>query len=374
MKIAVVSTVYGSPWAGSEELWYQTALTCLSRGHEVLASVFEVDKACVQHDNLRSKGGKLFYRKRFGNGKIYVRMHKYISAFNQLLKNDPDVLILSLGSMFDLIMYPDLARYLKKNTKIKVITICLYNSDTIIPDAHTRNVMSFFCKRTDNIIFVSKHNYLLTERQLALKLKNVSVFSSPVSYMDSYTILPWPEQNNVIQMASVARLDVGTKGQDVLLEALASAKWKNRSWHLNLYGNGDDKEYIYQLIEFYGLSHKVSFGGFVNDTRDIWKKNHMLVMPSRSEGLSLAFLEAMICGRICVVTDVGGCGEVIKDAESGFLAEAPIAKYVDAALERAWQHQADFMSIRIKANEAALRVFAVNPIDKMMEIILDTKA
>ena len=67
----------------------------------------------------------------------------------------------------------------------------------------------------------------------------------------------------------------------------------------------------------------------------LWEKNHIMVMASRSKGLSLAVLEAMICGRVCVVTDFGvHCGG-IQDFVSGFLAEVTTPKYFEAALERA---------------------------------------
>jgi glycosyltransferase involved in cell wall biosynthesis len=369
MKIAIISTVLGSPWAGSEELWYQTALKCLRDGDQVLASVFEVNGPCKQHDHFIQEGGIIEYRSRYKNGRIHIIKHKFISAFKKVFSWNPDVLILSLGSMTDLTMFPDLERHLKKNTDIRLITICLYNSDTIILNDRTRECLRMFCKRTDHFVFVSHHNHVLTERQLALKLENVSVFSSPVSYQDSYYMLPWPEHNRTFQMASVARFDVGAKGQDIMLEALSSAKWKNRNWNLTIYGKGQDEQYIRDLVDFFDLQDKVKFGGFVNDTRDIWKDNHILVMASRSEGLSLAFLEAMICGRVCVVTDVGGHGEVLVDSVSGFLAEAPIPKYVDLALERAWQQQEQFINIGIKAHEVANVVFKGNPIDQMIHII-----
>jgi L-malate glycosyltransferase len=369
MKIAVVSSVFGNPWAGSEELWYQTSLECLKQGHAVRASVFEVYKPCDQHQHLIKLGGVIDYRKRFTNGRLHVLTHKYLSEFNKLFKWNPDVIILSLGSLFDIMMYPDLVRHLKKQRNIKVIGVCLYNSDTIILNDYSRKQVADFCERVDHFVFVAKHNYLLAERQLAMKFKAVSVFSSPVSYLDSYQSLPWPQSDGMIHMASVARLDVDTKGQDVLLAALSSDKWKSRNWKLNLYGRGADESYIKQLIVFYGLQDKVSFGGFEKDTRDIWKKNHILVMASRSEGLSLALLEAMICGRICVVTNVGGHGDVITDNESGFLAEAPIPEYFEKALERAWSAQDRFAAIATKAHESAQEAFKVNPIKRMMDII-----
>lgn len=370
MKIAVISTVPGSPWAGSEELWYQTSLKCLEEGHQVMASIFEVNGKCEQLDNFMKNGGLIDYRRRFKNGRIHVLKHKYVSAFKRIFDWKPDVIILSLGNMTNLLLYPDLARHINQNTTAKVVIISLFNSDNICLDTGSRNALSTFCKKADHFVFVSHHNYILTERQLALKLKNVSIFSSPVSYLDSYQQLPWPEGNSVLQMACVARLDVLHKGHDVLFESLSGDIWKERAWKLNIYGNGPDEAYIKELITMYGLADKVEFAGFVSDTREIWKKNHMLVMSSRAEGLSLAVLEAMICGRICVVTDVGGHGEVIEDSVSGFLSEAAMPKYFAAALERAWTMQSQFKQVACEANLSALKVFSEKPIDKMIEIIL----
>ena len=53
--------------------------------------------------------------------------------------------------------------------------------------------------------------------------------------------------------------------------------------------------------------------------------------------MPLALVEAMLCGRTAVVTDVGGNAEWIEDGETGFVAEAATAKSFGAALkERGW--------------------------------------
>jgi glycosyltransferase involved in cell wall biosynthesis len=370
MKIAVISSVPGTPWAGSEELWYQTSLKLLQAGHQVITSIFQINGSCTQLDNFKANGGIINFRKPLGNGRIHVLKHQYISAFKKVFEWNPDGIVLSLGSMTDLALYPDLLRHLNKNTTAKVVMISLFNSDYIHMDAGLRGLLASYCRRTDHFVFVSHHNHLLAERQLAMKFKKVSVFSSPVSYLGTYEELPWPEDNSVIQMACVARLSVIPKGQDVLLESLSGEQWKNRSWKLNIYGRGEDEDYLKELISMYGLSDKVSFTGFVGDTRDIWKKNHLMVMASRAEGLSLAVLEAMICGRICVVTDVGGHGEVLQDSVSGFLAESAMPKYFEAALERAWAMQSQYNQIAGKAIVSAVKVFSEKPVDQMMEIIL----
>jgi len=66
-------------------------------------------------------------------------------------------------------------------------------------------------------------------------------------------------------------------------------------------------------------------------------------MPSRFEGLPLAMVEAMLCARPVVATDVAGHAEIIEDGVTGFLAEAPTVGSISAALERFWErrHEAE---------------------------------
>jgi glycosyltransferase involved in cell wall biosynthesis len=45
----------------------------------------------------------------------------------------------------------------------------------------------------------------------------------------------------------------------------------------------------------------------------------ILVLPSYSEGLPNVVMEALSCGTPAIVTDVGGCPEVVKDGETGFV-------------------------------------------------------
>ena len=45
----------------------------------------------------------------------------------------------------------------------------------------------------------------------------------------------------------------------------------------------------------------------------------ILVLPSYSEGLPTVVMEALSCGTPAIVTDVGGCPEVVRDGETGFV-------------------------------------------------------
>ena len=72
-----------------------------------------------------------------------------------------------------------------------------------------------------------------------------------------------------------------------------------------------------------GLGTRIEFAGHVADIVGIWSKHNALVLPSRCEGLPLALVEAMLCGRPAIATNVAGHGEVIEDGVTGILAEAP---------------------------------------------------
>ena len=85
---------------------------------------------------------------------------------------------------------------------------------------------------------------------------------------------------------------------------------------------------------------RVVFEGHVADIEKVWALNHVLVMPSRIEGLPLAVIEAMLCGRPVVATDVAGA-EVIEDGVTGFLAEAATVGCVGNALERFWARRGE---------------------------------
>ncbi|WP_423787774.1 glycosyltransferase, partial [Klebsiella pneumoniae] len=85
-----------------------------------------------------------------------------------------------------------------------------------------------------------------------------------------------------------------------------------------------------------GLGDRVKFAGFVTSVENIWAANHALILPSRYEGMPLAMVEAMLCARPVVATDVAGHAEIIDDAINGFLADAPTVGSLGKALDRLW--------------------------------------
>jgi glycosyltransferase involved in cell wall biosynthesis len=136
--------------------------------------------------------------------------------------------------------------------------------------------------------------------------------------------LPWPE-GPALRMAFVGRFGIWQKGLDLLLEAVSLlSKVESAGWELTLLGGGEMAPRLQAEVSRRGLDDRVKIEGHRTDIHGIWKHHHMLVMPSRAEGLSLALTEAMLCGRPAIASMVAGTGELLDDGVNGF------ACYLDA--------------------------------------------
>jgi glycosyltransferase involved in cell wall biosynthesis len=223
--------------------------------------------------------------------------------------------------------------------------------------------------------FVSKSNWRLTEKQIGSELPNAEVVWNPANV--SLEASPaWPQlgPSGEYRFACVARLDRGAKGQDILLEVLAEQPWTARCWRLFLYGDGPMRETLERLVRRLGLSDRVFFAGFV-DPEKIWSSNHILVLPSRCEGLPLVIIEAMLCRRPVVATGVAGNSEVIEDNVTGFLATAPTKHSMAAALERFWTRRAEGETIGQAGYKRIRQLLPTDPIqvfsNKLKEILYE---
>ena len=186
---------------------------------------------------------------------------------------------------------------------------------------------------------------------MAKSLPNAVVVQNPVNLSDISPIA-WPEHSTV-HFANVARLDTQLKGQDVLFEAFSLPIWQERDWECRLYGSGRDRDYLEELARHYGIANRIKFMGHVDDVRSIWSENHILILSSRAEGTPLALVEAMLCARPAIVTDVGGDTEWIEEPLTGFIAKAPTVRSLSDALHRAWLAQDNWKRMGIKAHEFA---------------------
>jgi glycosyltransferase involved in cell wall biosynthesis len=121
---------------------------------------------------------------------------------------------------------------------------------------------------------------------------------------------------------------------------------------------GPHTELLKSNIERMRLKN-ISLKGFHDDVKSIWQQNHLLFMPSRLEGQSLALTEGMYFGRTAVVTDVGGATELITDEINGFIADAVTVNSIDNALERAWLKRDQWEKMGARAHKIIIQKYSV---------------
>ena len=139
---------------------------------------------------------------------------------------------------------------------------------------------------------------------------------------------------------AVARFEPPAKGQDMLFEVMASKAWRAKPVSLSLFGRGHMEDGMRRLVRRLNLDGRVFFCSYVSNIEKVWADHHALILPSRYEGLPAALVEAILCARPAIVTNVGGNAELIEDGRSGFVAPAPTIKHLNEAMERAWDRRA----------------------------------
>ncbi len=350
------------PWGGSEELWAGAAASLAGGGHSV--TIF---KTCVDPNHAR-------IRRLLALGcrirdlhqvclPCWIRLPRSLvrltgrgpaqRAIRPLVRThlaslNPDLIVVSQGANFDGLAYSDLCRISGR----PYVVISQKAADYLWPLDKDRTVMRSAFQAALRCYFVSQHNRHLTECQIGETLMNAEIVRNP--FLVSGSPLPWPGNGDLsIKLACVARLETGEKGQDILLHVLARPQWRNRNLSVSFFGTGRNGEALRGLAARLALKN-VDFPGFVRDVESIWKTHHALVLPSRTEGLPLALIEAMMCGRFGIVTNEGGAAEVVEEGRTGFIANAAKADEFDKAMERAWAVREEWESIG-KAAGAAVR-------------------
>jgi len=111
------------------------------------------------------------------------------------------------------------------------------------------------------------------------------------------------------------------KGYDILLEAFADVVKVYPTAHLLIVGR-DSSAYgaeMHALANRLGVAERTHFVGFQADVRQYIAAMNLVVLPSRSEALGLALLEAMAMGKAVVASAVGGIPEIVADGVTGKL-------------------------------------------------------
>lgn len=139
-------------------------------------------------------------------------------------------------------------------------------------------------------------------------------------------------------LAYVGRLDP-EKRLDVLLDAVARLRQRNRAWQLLLVGRGHRAEALARRARRLAIDDAVHFAGYLPraEVPPVVAAADVFVIPSDAELLSLATLEAMASGLPVVAADAVALPELVQAGINGRLFRpgdaADLANQLEATLD-----------------------------------------
>ena len=131
--------------------------------------------------------------------------------------------------------------------------------------------------------------------------------------------LSFSSQKETLIFGFVGRLDIYTKGLDLLVESFAEFSKADPDSKLWIIGDSNEKAELHQKIKTLGIEEKtVLFGSkFGEEKNDLLKKMDVFVHPSRNEGLPVSVIEAANFGKPCIVTKNTNIGYLVEQFNAG---------------------------------------------------------
>jgi glycosyltransferase involved in cell wall biosynthesis len=126
-----------------------------------------------------------------------------------------------------------------------------------------------------------------------------------------------PPESPVIIMAAALRVEKNHIGAVKALHLLHNKYYQKA--YLLIVGDGIMHEAIKKLAIELNIGDYIRITGMQDNVRPFYRAADLFTLCSTTEAFSIAALEAMGCGLPCVLTNVGGADEMVKDNINGFV-------------------------------------------------------
>lgn len=159
------------------------------------------------------------------------------------------------------------------------------------------------------------------------------------------------------------------KGLRFLIEGAAQLHSSGNSVTILVIGDGPLLNDMKMLVSELNLEENIRFAGFQSNVKELLPAFDVFVLPSLTEGTSMALLEAMACALPIVATNVGGTPQVIQDGSNGVLVPPSSPHSIAAAVERYVNDEKLRFLHGTKAQETVEADFGVEPWLKQIDSI-----
>lgn len=179
----------------------------------------------------------------------------------------------------------------------------------------------------------ANHRYLISHREANQR----KLFCIPNGlelnrFVNKFTSNPedqqWPVTKKRIVVGTVGSL-TSLKAPEVFIRSAARVMKSCPDVRFVHVGDGPLEDRMMALTRELNIQDSFVFFGQRQEIPQLLAAMDIFVLTSKSEGLPNAVMEAMATGLPCVVTDAGGCREIVRDGETGFV--VPIGSDEDLA-------------------------------------------
>jgi glycosyltransferase involved in cell wall biosynthesis len=205
-------------------------------------------------------------------------------------------------------------------------------------------------------------------RQLALKHYPVPIRVLPNGVDLSQVIPSHVKVNDPIQIVFAGRL-MPQKNPLAIVRVLSELK--ALSWHCSILGNGPLLDDVKSEIIKNDLQDRFDLAGWVTPAAVLqrFSQSDILFMPSLSEGLPVAGVQALAMGLALVVSDIGGFTDLVDKHSNGYLVKAHDLEGFAQALRALITDSSRLLQFRRSSLEKAKQFDIVRVVDEYEAVL-----
>ena len=201
------------------------------------------------------------------------------------------------------------------------------------------SIEKFLSIFTDVLITINKEDYDISKKFYAKKqvlVHGIGIDTNKYKIQESDCL----KQQFKLNENSYCILTVGEliprKNHETIIKAMSML---DKNIHLFIAGTGELDKELKSLTRTLKLSNNVHFLGFCNNISEICNSCDLFVFPSIQEGLSMALMEAMACGKPIVASKIRGNVDLI-DSNGGELVPVFDCELYAKAIEKCYGNAA----------------------------------
>lgn len=154
-------------------------------------------------------------------------------------------------------------------------------------------IIKHFYPKLDKILFLTQEDSTIIQDSYLIDSAKMGAIGNPLSnYIHKNEQLV---NVNSKVISFVGRLDP-VKQVDHVIRAFARVAGEFPDFHLNIYGDGNERASLQSLIRSSGVEKQVHLMGKTDNVEEVYKESLFTLMSSKTEGWGLSIVESLLMG------------------------------------------------------------------------------